>query len=194
MLPRLTHSMVTAKLPSTGLTRPSDGHGQGQLRQQARWQWLLSRPQAGHGRKLGLHGRWHVQAGVAWAVTLQSWKWLRHNIVGSRRSLFSLWSSTGQDCHLIVTLAAAGSMHCIMYGSCCHCVGSQTNSQTLMVLLPPQVTQMQLTGDWSAAQVTEGLRLAMGGCQELRVVMRQTLLEAALGRTDDGGEEDGMQQ
>jgi hypothetical protein len=63
-----------------------------------------------------------------------------------------------------------------------------------LVLLPLQVTQMQLTGNWSAAQVTEGLRLAMGGCQELRVVMRQTLLEAALGRTDEGVEADGMEQ
>jgi hypothetical protein len=44
-----------------------------------------------------------------------------------------------------------------------------------------QVTQMQLTGDWSAAQVREGLELAMGGCQQLRAVVRQTLLEAALG-------------
>lgn len=52
---------------------------------------------------------------------------------------------------------------------------------------------MQLTGDWSSAQVTEGLRLAMGGCQELRVVMRQTLLEAALGGPGEG-EEDGMVQ
>lgn len=58
-----------------------------------------------------------------------------------------------------------------------------------------QVTQMQVTGDWSASQVKEGLQLAMGGCQELRVVMRQVLLEAALGRQEDGGaEEDGMVQ
>lgn len=44
---------------------------------------------------------------------------------------------------------------------------------------------MQLTGDWSAVQVKEGLELAMGGCQQLRAVMRQTMLEAALGTTDD---------
>jgi exosome complex component MTR3 len=61
-----------------------------------------------------------------------------------------------------------------------------------MVTLFPcllQVTQMQLTGDWSAGQVKEGLELAMGGCQQLRAVMRQTLLEAALGAAAD--EQDG---
>jgi hypothetical protein len=55
---------------------------------------------------------------------------------------------------------------------------------------------MQLTGDWSAAQVREGLELAMGGCQQLRAVVRQTLLEAALGSGEqqaaDG--DDGMVQ
>lgn len=39
--------------------------------------------------------------------------------------------------------------------------------------------QMNLTGSWSAAQVREGLELAMGGCQQLRGLMRQTLLDAA---------------
>lgn len=56
-----------------------------------------------------------------------------------------------------------------------------------------QVTQMHLTGDWSAGKVKEGLELAMGGCQQLRAVVRQTLLEAALGQQDDG-EGDGMVQ
>lgn len=53
-----------------------------------------------------------------------------------------------------------------------------------------QVTQLQLTGDWSAGQVKEGLELALGGCQQLRAVMRQTLLEAALGAAD---EQDGVE-
>lgn len=55
---------------------------------------------------------------------------------------------------------------------------------------------MQLTGDWAAAQVREGLELAMGGCQQLRAVVRQTLLEAALGSGDQpaaDGEGDTMQ-
>lgn len=52
---------------------------------------------------------------------------------------------------------------------------------------------MHLTGDWSAGQVKEGLELAMGGCQQLRAVVRQTLLEAALGQQDDA-EADGMVQ
>jgi hypothetical protein len=38
---------------------------------------------------------------------------------------------------------------------------------------------MQLTGSWSAAQLKEGLELAMGGCQQLGAVLQQTLLEAA---------------
>jgi hypothetical protein len=42
-----------------------------------------------------------------------------------------------------------------------------------------QGTQTQLTGSWSAAQLKEGLELAMGGCQQLGAVLRQTLLEAA---------------
>jgi exosome complex component MTR3 len=50
-----------------------------------------------------------------------------------------------------------------------------------------QVTQMQLTGTWSAAQVREGLELAMGGCQQLRGVLRQTLLEAAMGPAANEG-------
>jgi exosome complex component MTR3 len=60
------------------------------------------------------------------------------------------------------------------------------------------VTQLHLTGDWSAVQVKEGLELAMGGCQQLRAVMRQTLLEAALGaaqeQTVNGAADADMQQ
>jgi hypothetical protein len=55
---------------------------------------------------------------------------------------------------------------------------------------------MQLTGDWSATQAREGLELALGGCQQLRAVMRQTLLEAALGPAEqqdaDAAGEEGM--
>jgi hypothetical protein len=50
-----------------------------------------------------------------------------------------------------------------------------------------QVMQMHLTGSWSAGQVKEGLELAMGGCQQLRGLMRQTLLDAA---ADDDEESD----
>lgn len=47
---------------------------------------------------------------------------------------------------------------------------------------------MQAAGNWSALQIKEGLELAMGGCQQLRAVMRQTLLEAALGTSDGDGQ------
>lgn len=50
-----------------------------------------------------------------------------------------------------------------------------------------QVMQMHLTGSWSAGQVKDGLELAMGGCQQLRGLMRQTLLDAA---ADDDEEAD----
>jgi hypothetical protein len=48
-----------------------------------------------------------------------------------------------------------------------------------LMLLLSQVMQMHLTGCWSAGQVKEGLELAMGGCQQLRGLMRQTLIDAA---------------
>eukprot|EP00878_Enallax_costatus_P006349 GHUV01006657.1.p1 GENE.GHUV01006657.1~~GHUV01006657.1.p1 ORF type:complete len:259 (+),score=72.04 GHUV01006657.1:372-1148(+) len=54
-----------------------------------------------------------------------------------------------------------------------------------------QVMQMHLTGSWSASQVKEGLELAMGGCQQLRGLVRQTLIDKV---TAVDADEDGMQQ
>lgn len=48
---------------------------------------------------------------------------------------------------------------------------------------------MYLTGCWSAAQTRDALSLAMGGCQQLRGVMRQTLLEAAAAAAGTGRDE-----
>jgi ribonuclease PH len=59
-----------------------------------------------------------------------------------------------------------------------------------------QVMQMHLTGSWSAGQVKEGLELAMGGCQQLRGLMRQTLLDAAADDDEDSDAagDDAMQE
>lgn len=54
-----------------------------------------------------------------------------------------------------------------------------------------QVLQMNLTGCWTATQVKEGLELAMGGCQQLKGLVRQTLIDKAAGEEEDV---DGMQQ
>lgn len=51
---------------------------------------------------------------------------------------------------------------------------------------------MHLTGSWTASQVKEGLELAMGGCQQLRGLVRQTLIDKVPG--DDDGDVDDMQQ
>lgn len=52
---------------------------------------------------------------------------------------------------------------------------------------------MQLTGSWTATQVREGLELAMGGCQQLRGLLRQTLIDKAAGE-ESGAAADGMQE
>lgn len=65
-----------------------------------------------------------------------------------------------------------------------------------LMLLLSQVMQMHLTGCWSAGQVKEGLELAMGGCQQLRGLMRQTLIDAAADDDEDADAagDDAMQE
>uniref|UniRef100_A0A7S3QKY0 Uncharacterized protein n=1 Tax=Dunaliella tertiolecta TaxID=3047 RepID=A0A7S3QKY0_DUNTE len=53
---------------------------------------------------------------------------------------------------------------------------------SLLLALQPstnEVTQLNMTGTWSAAERRAALELAMGGCAQLKEVMRTTLLEAA---------------
>ncbi len=64
---------------------------------------------------------------------------------------------------------------------CCH---------TCMTLLTcpaalDQITQMQLTGSWSNSQLRDAVELAMGGCMQLKAMMRQVLLDAATASRQD---------
>jgi hypothetical protein len=57
-----------------------------------------------------------------------------------------------------------------------------------------QVMQLQLTGSWSSEQLRDAMELAMGGCLQLRGLMRQTLLAAAAARGAGGFGDDAMQE
>lgn len=49
----------------------------------------------------------------------------------------------------------------------------------LLALMPAanEVTQMVLKGGWASSACREAIELAMGGCTQLKAVMRQALLE-----------------
>lgn len=57
---------------------------------------------------------------------------------------------------------------------------SQSKGTLTLAMMPSanEVTQLQLTGEWSSVQQREAMELAMGGCAQLKAVIRQTLIDA----------------